>query len=573
MAESTNNKKALADAIKRKSFIGFLGVMFSILAPERQYYILAIAYGIGISLLSLATPISVQMLVNTVANTGLRTALIVLSGSLFVLLLLAALLIALRIHLMDVFGRHFYARMVSEISLRAIYAIDPYFDNAGRSPLFNRYFDIIIVQKMMPNLVVGGITLILQAIVGFIIVSLYHPYFLVFNLAVVLLLWLIWTLWGRPAVFSAIELSHRKHMTAAWLEEIGASDGFYKSEKQVSTALKKTDAFTSSFIQQHIRHFRQYFSQTLCFLFVYAAGSATLLSLGGWLVMQGQLNLGQLVAAEIVLSVVFFGVSQFGVYLVYFYDLCGAIDELSQFYDVEQEDSKASVSRIDSDASLSFINASGEFANETLKLNFEIPAKARVLVKPGQHNMQQLLTMFMKGQRRPLNGFFSIGKIDTHTIPVTSLRREIMVMDQPRIVAMTIREYLEFQCDDVQIENLHEVMELVELEVVLAQLDKGIDTKIATSGWPLSLMELTRLKLAGAIIAKPRILMLGEMFDLVPKGIMKRALDRLKECHTTILHCSWRTANLGYDYKLLLDANEQKLIPFDLNENGKPVQE
>ena len=93
----------------------------SILGPEKKYYALAVVYGIGISLLSLATPIAVQMLVNTVANTGLTTPLVILSVSLFLLLGLAALLNAMRIHLMDLFARRFYARMVSEIALRAIY--------------------------------------------------------------------------------------------------------------------------------------------------------------------------------------------------------------------------------------------------------------------------------------------------------------------------------------------------------------------------------------------------------------------------------------------------------------------
>ena len=192
----------------------------------------------------------------------------------------------------------------------------------------------------------------MQAIVGFFVVSLYHPYFLIFNLSIILLLWLVWVIWGQRAVLSAVQLSHHKHSTAEWLEEIGSSDGFYKSELQIATALKKTDYFTSKYIQEHIRHFRQYFSQTLCFLFIYASGSAILLGLGGWLVMQGQLNLGQLVAAELVLSVVFYGISQFGTYLVYFYDLCGAIDELNNFQLVDQEDSVAESSRIKGDASL-----------------------------------------------------------------------------------------------------------------------------------------------------------------------------------------------------------------------------
>ena len=165
MIESNLNRHIPAETKKKLTFGDVLGMMYSILSDERQYYFLAVIYGIGISVLSLATPITVQMLVNTVANTGLRTPLIVLSVTLFVLLIFASLVIALRLHLMDMFSRRFYARMVSKIALRTIYAIDPFFDNAGKRALFNRYFDIIIVQKMMPSLLVGGFTVVLQAIV------------------------------------------------------------------------------------------------------------------------------------------------------------------------------------------------------------------------------------------------------------------------------------------------------------------------------------------------------------------------------------------------------------------------
>ncbi|CAN0597323.1 unnamed protein product, partial [Ectocarpus sp. 12 AP-2014] len=295
-----------------------------ILAPERSYYGLAIVYGIGISLLSLATPVSVQMLINTVANIGLTTPLIVLSLTLFFLLLLAGGLNALRIYIMDVFGRRFYARMVSEIALRTIYARNPYFDDRGKSELFNRYFDIIIVMKMVPNLLVGGFTIVLQTVVGFLLVSSYLPLLLAFNVAVALLIWMVWIVWGRRAMRSAIELSHRKHYSASWLESLGHSNGFYKSELHIDAALTHTDAVTSSYIEQHRQHFRHHFSQTLSFLFIYAAASAALLGLGGWLVIIGELSLGQLVAAELVLSVVFVGVSQMGIYLSYFYDVVGA---------------------------------------------------------------------------------------------------------------------------------------------------------------------------------------------------------------------------------------------------------
>jgi len=141
-------------------------------------------------------------------------------------------------------------------------------------------------------------------------------------LAWLLRLHLIWAVLGRSAIRSAIALSHAKHNTAAWLETLGASDGFFKSEKRVNFALDNTDAYTATYIKEHRRHFRRHFAQSLSYLFLYAAASAALLGLGGWLVIQGQLTLGQLVAAELVLSAAFFGVSQLGIYLNYFYDLC-----------------------------------------------------------------------------------------------------------------------------------------------------------------------------------------------------------------------------------------------------------
>ncbi|MEM9881098.1 MAG: ABC transporter ATP-binding protein, partial [Pseudomonadota bacterium] len=207
-----------------------LALFGKFLKPERSFIVLGIVYGVGISLLSLATPISVQMLINTVAYTGLAGPLIMLSLTLFGLLLASALLNALRYHLMEIFGRRFYARLVSEIALRAIYAQDPFFSDDGRAPLFNRYFDIVTVQRNIPILIVGAFTILLQAVVGFTLVSFYHPYFIAFNTVVIFILVMVWLVWGRGAVRTAVELSHKKHGAAAWLEGLGASNGYYKSD-------------------------------------------------------------------------------------------------------------------------------------------------------------------------------------------------------------------------------------------------------------------------------------------------------------------------------------------------------
>ncbi|PKP96352.1 MAG: ABC transporter ATP-binding protein, partial [Alphaproteobacteria bacterium HGW-Alphaproteobacteria-15] len=322
------------------SLARFFRIFFDILKPEANFYWLAAVYGIGISLLSLATPISVQMLINTIANTALTAPLVMLSLTLFGLLTISSLIYALRVHLMEVFARRFYARMVAEISLISVYAQNPYFGDIKASSLFNRYFDVVYVQTAIPILFIGGFTVLLQIAVGFVLVSLYHPYFLGFTLVMIALIWIIWLAWGASALRTGIELSHAKHRTAEWLETIGGSNGFFKSQRRIDYALDRTDDFTRVYINHRKRHFRHLFSQTIAFLLMYAAASAALLGLGGYLVIQNQLTLGQLVAAELVLSAAFLGVAQLGSYLGYFYDLFAAVEEISQFYDVEQEQPK-----------------------------------------------------------------------------------------------------------------------------------------------------------------------------------------------------------------------------------------
>lgn len=532
-----------------------------LLAPERNYYVLAVVYGIGIGVLSLAVPISVQMLVNTIAYTALTAPLVVLSLTLFGLLLASGLLNALRIHLMDLFGRRFYARMVSEIAVRSVFALNPFFQDYSKGALFNRYFDIIIVQKTVPNLLVGGFTVVLQAAVGFVLVSLYHPLFLAFNLVIILCIWFIWLVWGGRAIKSAVEVSNKKHATAAWLEGLAASNGFFKSERHIAEAFSRTDAVTAEYIDRHIRHFRHHFAQTLGFLFLYAAASAGLLGLGGWLVIQGELSLGQLVAAELVLSVVFFGLSQLGIYLAYFYELCAALDELSLFYDVDQEAPPEAALPYEGDAAVEFVDARGDARGLITTLSFAIPSGARVLGVAEAHGVQREVTNFLKRHIRPSGGYVTLGGNDIMDIPAHELRQQVIVLDRPNTVEMTIREYLHLSGDGASSARILSALNTVGLNAAVSRLEEGLDTRVAATGWPLTITETMQLKLAAAIIAQPRVLVLGQLFDTMTDESLRRSLDVLQEeTLTTVLYFSSRPRELGFDHYLYLGYREQQVF-------------
>jgi putative ABC transport system ATP-binding protein len=180
--------------------------------------------------------------------------------------------------------------------------------------------------------VIGAFTIVLQGAVGLAVTSFYHPFFLAFNAVLLTALMLVWLAWRHGAITGAVALSHAKHDTARWLESVGGSNGFYKSSRHLGFAMDRSERVTATYVEAHRRYFRYSFAQTLSFLIIYATASAALLLVGGNLILRGELSIGQLVAAELILSGVFYGVSQLGWYLDTFYDLVASSEELSLLF-------------------------------------------------------------------------------------------------------------------------------------------------------------------------------------------------------------------------------------------------
>lgn len=540
-----------------------VGFVVSTLRSERSFLALAAIYGIAISLLTLGPPIAVQVLINSVGYTGLTTPLFVLTTALFTILLAFALLNALRFHLMELFARRFYARTTSEMALRALYAQTPFFHDDGRAPLFNRYFDIMLIQKAIPDLMIGGFTIMLQAAVGFVLTSFYHPLFLAFNTVVVLCIWIIWLIFGPSAIRSSVGLSHAKHRTAAWLQGLAASNGYFKSDQHIAYALQRTDEATGEYVEAHRVHFRRLFSQVVGFLLLYAAATAALLGLGGWLVINGQLTLGQLVAAELVLSVAFYGVGQFGTYLNYFYDLCAASEEISLLENIKQEEPSGAEVPGGDGAELVFDGVRGMARGAPAKIDLIIPSGAQVLAAAESHGMQRLFSNLLKRFEEPHGGTFTLGGDDVASADMMALRRTVIVLDRPNLVEMSMRNYLRLARPEAKSSEMLDVLRCVGLDMVIEELDDGLDTDLSSTGWPLSLPEAMRLKLAAAILARPKVLVMNQLFDTVPRSVVGAALERLKNQDTgapTVIIFSSSAQGLKADHYLWLGLNQQQLF-------------
>jgi putative ABC transport system ATP-binding protein len=522
-----------------------------LLKPEAGYVWMAVVYGAAIALLGLATPISVQLLINSVANTALPAPLFVLSGLLLLLLAIAAALSAARVYFMALFERRVFGRIVAEITLRAVHARNPFFDDAQRGDLFNRFFDLMTVQRAVPHLLIGGFAIVLQSTLGLILTSFYHPFFLAFNGVLVGALLFLWLVWAGPAIRSGVRLSRAKHDTARWLKSVAGSNGFYKSSRHLDFALQRSEAVTAAYVRAHRRHFGHTFAQTLGCLTVYAVASAALLALGGWLILQGQLSIGQLVAAELVLSGVFYGISQLGSYLESFYDLVAALHELSLFYDIEQENDLARTGAVAATGSLRLRDVEVEGG----RLDFAVGSGEQVAVT-AEAQVEQAVAALLKRSVQPRRGLVMIGGADIASFEMYRLRSEILVLDRPTLVETTIRAYLAL-ADDQGGATTQDCLDRLGLSERILHLPQGLDTPLSSSGWPLSTREIMALKLAAAVARPPKLLILSTLYDLVAPEHVAAALVALRQAGTTVLHFTQRPEIQAYDGYLWLCRRDQ----------------
>jgi len=532
-----------------------------IIGQDRDFFVLALVYGVGIGLLALATPISVQVLINSIGNTGLVAPLLTLAGILLVLLLLWAVLNGFRTYLMEIFRRRFVARLAAEITVRVVHAESPFFQDDRRSDLINRYFELMTIHKAIPSLFIGGFAILLQGGIGLILTSFYHPFFLLFNLLFVLLLWIIWRVFARRAMVTSIASCREKYALAHWLESVGSSDGFYKSGRHLDYALQRTEEHSADYISAQRNHFARMFPQNMALYVLYAVASASLLALGGWLVIEEELSLGQLIAAELILSSVFYGVSQLGAYMEYFYDLVAGLEELTLIYSLKQENRGEGVKYAPHPSSATLTLNNVRFKHDYGPVRFEltIPEGAN-LVASGDPGMERLFSYLLKRHVVPDGGITLLGGIDITVLDILELRSDIIVLDRPNIVETTILEYLNLSNASGNSGDVVAALKLVGLFDRAALLPEGLQTALSSTGWPLSLPKTMQLKLAAAILSKPRILVLSPLLDMVSLHRMAAVFRHLSVSKTTVIYFSNRPEDVTLDGFLWVGRENQEIL-------------
>jgi ABC-type bacteriocin/lantibiotic exporter with double-glycine peptidase domain len=477
----------------------------------------------------LATPMAVETLVNTVAFGRFLQPIMVLALILLMFLGFQGLVRALQTYVVEIIQRRLFARVAGDLAFRLPRVQRDAVNGHYLPELVNRFFDVVTVQKAAAQLLLDGLGLALNTVIGMAVLGFYHPWLLGFDLFLLAAIAVAIFGLGRGAVASAVKESKQKYFMAAWLEEIARCPTAFRSDGGAEFALERADRLIHEYLAARRQHFRIVMRQVLFALGLQALASTVLLGLGGWLVVSGELTLGQLVAAELIVTVIVGSFAKFGKHMESFYDLLASVDKLGKLFDLRMErpDGLLSAARNNpATVEMSGIEFFSPGSERAGPITCRIESGERVAVfGPAGSGKSTLLDMIY-GARRCDSGHLTIDDIDPRDLRPDVLRGRV-ALARGEVFHATIEENVHMHREGVTASDVRSSLSAVGMLTPILRMPDACSTVLASHGVPLSETQQRLLGLARAMAGKPGVLLVDGLLDTLSGRQLDKVLDHL----------------------------------------------
>lgn len=507
--------------------------LWKLLAPELRDIGVILIFSVVVGVLALATPISIEALVNTVAFGRLLTPLVVLSLVLLVFLGFAAAIRTLQAYVAEIIQRRLFVRVVADLAHRIPSARGDAFDHHHGTELINRFFDVLTVQKVVATLLLDGVAIIISTVVGMVVLGFYHPALLGFDAFLLICVLLTVFGLGRGAVRTSIEESRIKYRVAAWLETLAGSPLTFKLQAGADHAVEHADRLATQYVIARQSHFGIVLRQLVFALTMQAVAGTALLGLGGWLVIQGQITLGQLVAAELIVAVIVGSFAKMIKHLESFYDLMAAVDKLGHLFDLPLENaageglgsSRAALAVTMHHATYEYHPGHTALAPISFRAN---PGERIAIVGESGSGKSTLLDLLF-ALREPSHGFIELDNTDMRSLRPAAVREVVTLARGIEIFAGTLAENIHLHRAGVGSRECRSALRAVGLWSEVQRLPAGLMTELQPSGAPLTRSQQIRLMLARAMVSQPRLLLIDGLLDELPDPLVEQVLKSVVE--------------------------------------------
>lgn len=509
---------------------------FMLLNMDREKIIQIIWYAVISGLVSLSLPLGIQAIINLIQATQVSVAWMVLVAIVVIGSILMGILSLMQFRLTENIQQNIFARSAFEFAYRfpkmQWKAIEGYYP----PELANRFFDTLNVQKGVAKLIMDYSAALLSIFFSLILLALYHPYFIVFGVFLFIMLYLIFRFSFDYGVETSIKESKIKYKIAHWIQDIARNQNTFKNQNIHAYSLKKNDKLVYDYVYAREKHFAVLVRQYYHLIGFKAITTAGLLLIGGLLVIDQQMNIGQFVASEIIILGIISSVEKIVSGLETFYDLLTGIEKLAEVTDLEiEEQASEHNDTIPEDyIGVEFDKICFSYpgdVQQTLKnISMRIEPKDRVMIYGANGSGKSTLLKIIAGWVEPTSGLYYINDHYFKKIKPADFRSKIGVITANQSTFEgTILENITLHSKDVSDESLKWVIESVQLTSYIKNLPDGLDTYVKSEGKGLPTSLVQKLILARTIIHKPKLLIMEEPLDKMDQKYANKIIDFLTD--------------------------------------------
>jgi len=507
-----------------------IGRFWGLLSPYRKEIRQIYVYAFLIGIVNLTLPLGIQAIINFLQTGELTSTWIILVCFVLAGIAITGFLQVIQIRIVENIQQEIFARSALEFAFRLPKIAALQFDKIHAPELVNRFWDTLTLQKGLPKILIDFSVAVFQIVFGLILLAIYSPYFIILGFALALILWIIFKITGPKGLETSLKESKHKYSLAHWLDEIARMNRSFKIFSKHKFHLNKTDDAVEKYLVSREKHFQVLITQFMLFIGFKIILAAGLLILGGYLVMEERMDIGQFVASEIIIILIINSVEKVLNTIDIIYDVLTALDKIGYVTDLhlDKDIGKAVAFREDGLAVRAKEIVFGFPEGETKILNrlsFDIKANEKLVLTGESGSGKSLLLQILAGIHEIEDGGLYINEI-----PYANFERD-QLSDQLG-VSFPINQIFEGSYLDnillgrvVPDEKLSAVVKLLKLDEYLVRQPKGIHGFVDSGGRRLPRSIIQKLLIARVIVGEPQLLLMEDPLQFIDEEEKKRIVD------------------------------------------------
>lgn len=492
----------------------------------RQIYI----YALFIGIVNLTLPLGIQAIINFLQTGELTSTWLVLVGFVLLGIAVTGILQVLQLRMVENIQQDLFARSGFEFAYRVPQIQFSQLDKTHAPELVNRFFDTLTIQKGLPKILIDFSLAIFQIVFGMVLLAIYSPYFILLGVSLGFVLWLIFKVTGPKGLQTSLKESKFKYQLAHWLEEVARLNRSFKMHSHTRLHLNKTDEIVGDYLGAREKHFQVLLNQFELFIGFKVTLAVGLLLLGGFLVFQELMDIGQFVASEIIIILIINSIEKVLRTIDTIYDVLTALDKIGYVTDLPLDKDKGTA-LLESEEGLT-VQASDltfGFPNERKKvisgISLEIRANEKVILAGSSGSGKSLLLQILAGIHCIEEGELYLNDIPFNNYQRHSLFSQIGVsLPINQIFEGTFKENI-LLGRKISNKSLNQTIKLLRLEKYLIHQPLGIDGFVDSGGRRLPRSIIQKLLIARILVGEPRLLLMEDPMQFIEEDEKKRIID------------------------------------------------